>query len=31
MLADAHPVCPGETWSTQIAGLPLPGLRIAFT
>ena len=31
VLTDAHPVSPGETWSTEIAGLPLPGLRITFT
>jgi len=29
-LTDAHPVRPGETWSTEIAGLPLPGLRVRF-
>ena len=31
VLTDAHPVSPGETWSTEIAGLALPGLRITFT
>jgi 2-oxo-3-hexenedioate decarboxylase len=31
VLTDAHPVSPGETWSTEITGLPLPGLRITFT
>ena len=31
VLTDAHSVSPGETWSTEIAGLPLPGLRITFT
>jgi 2-oxo-3-hexenedioate decarboxylase len=30
-LTDAHPVKPGETWSTSLAGLPLPGLTIDFT
>jgi 2-keto-4-pentenoate hydratase len=30
-LTDAHPVAPGETWSTEIRGLPLPGLRLAFS
>ena len=30
-LTDAHPVTPGETWSTQIAGLPLRGLTVRFT
>jgi 2-oxo-3-hexenedioate decarboxylase len=30
VLSDAHPVSPGERWSTEIAGLPLPGLEIAF-
>ena len=29
-LTDAHPVAPGETWSTEIRGLPLAGLRLAF-
>lgn len=29
-LTDAHPVRAGETWSTQIEGLPLPGLRVHF-
>ena len=27
----AFPVRPGERWSTQIEGLPLPGMSIAFT
>ena len=31
VITDAHPVKPGETWSTRIAGLPLPGLKIDFT
>ena len=30
VFTDAHPVAPGETWTTEIRGLPLPGLRIAF-
>ena len=30
-LTDAHPVKPGETWSTQIEGLPLAGLSVTFT
>lgn len=30
VLTDAHPVSPGETWSTRIAGLPVPGLTIQF-
>ena len=29
-LTDAHPVSPGETWSTRMAGLPLPGLTVRF-
>lgn len=29
-LTDAHPVAPGETWSTEISGLPLPGLTVSF-
>jgi 2-oxo-3-hexenedioate decarboxylase len=29
-LTDAHPVAPGETWTTRIAGLPLPGLTVRF-
>lgn len=29
-LTDAHPVAPGETWSTELAGLPLPGLTVRF-
>lgn len=31
VLTDAHPVAPGETWSTAFAGLPLPGLTLEFT
>jgi 2-oxo-3-hexenedioate decarboxylase len=30
VVTDAHPVQPGETWSTRIAGLALPGLTIEF-
>ncbi|HWA38427.1 MAG TPA: hypothetical protein VG873_11230 [Burkholderiales bacterium] len=30
-LTDAHPVRPGETWSTEIRGLALPGLTVRFT
>jgi 2-oxo-3-hexenedioate decarboxylase len=30
VLTDAHPVAPGETWRTQIEGLPLQGLEIFF-
>jgi 2-oxo-3-hexenedioate decarboxylase len=30
-LTDAHPVAPGEAWSTEIHGLPLSGMRLAFT
>lgn len=29
-LTDAHPVAPGETWSTEIRGLPLQGLSVHF-
>ena len=29
-LTDAHAVKPGETWSTRLAGLPLPALTIEF-
>ncbi len=29
-LTDAHPVAPGETWSTLLEGLPLPGLAVRF-
>lgn len=29
-LTDAHPVVPGEVWSTRIDGLPLPGLSVEF-
>jgi 2-keto-4-pentenoate hydratase len=30
VLTDAHPVAPGESWHTEIVGLPLKGLRISF-
>lgn len=30
VITDAHPVRTGETWSTRIDGLPLPGLTIEF-
>ena len=29
-LTDAHPVAPGETWGTEIRGLPLNGLKVGF-
>jgi 2-keto-4-pentenoate hydratase len=29
-LTDAHAVRPGETWSTRLSGLPLPGLAVRF-
>lgn len=29
-LTDAHPIAPGETWSTHLAGLPLQGLELRF-
>jgi 2-oxo-3-hexenedioate decarboxylase len=31
VLTDAHPVAPGETWSTAFSGLPLAGLEVSFT
>jgi 2-oxo-3-hexenedioate decarboxylase len=31
VITDAHPVRAGETWSTRIAGLALPGLTLEFT
>ena len=31
VLTDAHPVKPGEVWSTAFEGLPLHGLTIEFT
>lgn len=30
VLTDAHPVQPGETWTTSIRGLPLSGLTVTF-
>jgi 2-oxo-3-hexenedioate decarboxylase len=30
VITDAHPVSSGETWSTELAGLPLAGLTIRF-
>jgi 2-keto-4-pentenoate hydratase len=30
VLTDAHPVAPGEVWSTALFGLPLAGLTITF-
>jgi len=30
-LTDAHPVAPGETWTTRIQGLPLAGMTVEFT
>ena len=30
-MTDAHPVKPGESWSTEIEGIALPGLSIHFT
>lgn len=30
VLTDAHPVAPGETWHTEISGLPLRGLTLVF-
>jgi 2-oxo-3-hexenedioate decarboxylase len=30
VLTDAHPVKPGETWTTAFRGLPLPGLTVTF-
>jgi 2-oxo-3-hexenedioate decarboxylase len=30
VITDAHPVVPGELWSTRITGLPLAGLTIEF-
>jgi len=30
VLTDAHPVAPGETWSTGFEGLPLAGLEVTF-
>jgi 2-keto-4-pentenoate hydratase len=30
VLTDAHPVAVGQTWTTELHGLPLPGLRVTF-
>lgn len=30
VLTDAHPVAAGDTWRTELHGLPLPGLSIVF-
>jgi 2-keto-4-pentenoate hydratase len=30
VITDAHPVAPGERWSTRLRGLPLAGLAIEF-
>lgn len=30
VLTDAHPVCAGECWSTELHGLPLGGLTVSF-
>ncbi len=29
-ITDAHPIAPGETWSTVVEGLPLPGNTVTF-
>jgi hypothetical protein len=29
-MTDAHPVAAGEVWSTELLGLPLRGLSVAF-
>jgi 2-oxo-3-hexenedioate decarboxylase len=31
VLTDAHPVRPGEVWSTELTGLPLRGLSVEFS
>ena len=31
VLTDAHPVAAGEAWRTELAGLPLRGLRVTFS
>lgn len=31
VLTDAHPVTPGQRWSTSLRGLPLPGLTVEFS
>jgi 2-keto-4-pentenoate hydratase len=30
VLTDAHPVAAGEAWHTELAGLPISGLKISF-
>ena len=30
VLTDAHPVLAGETWTTSLRGVPLPGLTVTF-
>jgi 2-oxo-3-hexenedioate decarboxylase len=30
VITDAHPVSSGETWSTELAGLPLAGITVRF-
>ena len=30
VLTDAHPVAAGESWHTELTGLPLKGLRVSF-
>jgi len=30
-LTDAHPIAPGETWSTRLCGVTLKGLEIRLT
>ena len=30
VLTDAHPVAPGQVWSTTLHGLPLRGLTVEF-
>lgn len=30
VLTDAHPIAPGQTWSTEVRGLPLHGLTASF-
>jgi 2-oxo-3-hexenedioate decarboxylase len=30
-ITDAHPVAPGESWSTELRGLPLQGLAVRFS
>ena len=30
-ITDAHPVAPGESWSTELHGLPLQGLAVRFS